>query len=65
MKLRWMLILTVVLLTTRVNAEEALVLKTENEKVSYAFGVDMARNFKSSGIQLDLDALVMGVRDVF
>ena len=53
------------LLAAQVNAEETLVLKTENEKVSYAIGVDTARSLKSSGIQADLDALITGMRDVF
>jgi FKBP-type peptidyl-prolyl cis-trans isomerase FklB len=65
MGLKWTVILAVVFLAAQVNAEETPVLKTENDKVSYAIGIDMARNFKSSGIQVDLDALVMGMRDVF
>jgi UDP-GlcNAc:undecaprenyl-phosphate/decaprenyl-phosphate GlcNAc-1-phosphate transferase len=63
MTVKWMMILGVALLTAHVIAEEAQVLKTQKEQVSYGIGVDMARNLKRQGIEVDVDLLVKGLRD--
>ncbi len=36
---------------------------TQKEKVSYGIGVDMARNFKRQGIQVDVDLVIKGLKD--
>ncbi len=36
---------------------------TQKEKVSYSIGVDMARNFKRQGIQVDVDLVIKGLKD--
>ena len=44
-------------------AGEAEILKTETEKVSYIIGTQIARNFKSQDIEVNLDSLMMGLKD--
>lgn len=38
-------------------------LKTKNEMISYSVGVEVARNVRLQGVELDADALVRGLRD--
>jgi len=64
MTLKWMAVLAVALLAAQAIAEEPLVLKTQKEKESYAIGVEMARNFKRQGIEVDLDIVMRGMKDV-
>jgi FKBP-type peptidyl-prolyl cis-trans isomerase len=61
---KFMAILSVVLLATAVFAQEPQALKTDKEKMSYAIGVDIARNFQRQRIDADTDALLKGMRDV-
>jgi len=56
-------VLGVVLFSAQVSAEETPVLNTMKEKVSYAIGVDMARNIQRQGIEVDRDLLLKGVKD--
>lgn len=44
-------------------AEKTEVLKTETEKVSYIIGTQIARNFKTQEIEVDLDSMMMGLKD--
>jgi len=57
--------LAILFLTAKVNAEETPVLKTKKDKVSYMTGVDMARNLKRQGIEIDPDILIKGFKDAF
>jgi FKBP-type peptidyl-prolyl cis-trans isomerase len=63
MKLLVMTILGLTLLASQVAAEETSVLATRKDKVSYGLGVDIARNFKKTEIDVDPDLLVKGLRD--
>jgi len=63
MKLKWLAVLGMGLWAAQVNAQEPAVFKTPKEKVSYGIGVEMARNFKRQGIEVDPDLLVKGLRD--
>lgn len=63
MKLIWIMVSGVVLLTVQVSAQETPILKTEREKVSYAIGVDVVRNFQQQGIEVDLDLVSKGMKD--
>lgn len=65
MTLKWILVFAFSLLASQASAQDAPALKTEKEKVSYAFGVDMARNFNQQQIELDQNSLVMGFKDVY
>jgi FKBP-type peptidyl-prolyl cis-trans isomerase len=38
-------------------------LKTERDKVNYGIGVEMARNFKRQGIEVDPDLVMKGLKD--
>jgi FKBP-type peptidyl-prolyl cis-trans isomerase FklB len=45
-------------------AEEPPALKTQKDKVSYAIGVDVARNFKKQEVDVDPDLLMRGLKDM-
>jgi FKBP-type peptidyl-prolyl cis-trans isomerase FklB len=64
MKLKWLAVLGVGLLAAQVGCGEKQALKTEKDKVSYGIGVDVARNLKRQGIDIDVDLLVKGLKDV-
>jgi FKBP-type peptidyl-prolyl cis-trans isomerase len=59
----WAAILVFGAVTVQLSAQDAPVLKTDQEKQSYAVGVDLARNLKRKGIAADPDALAKGVHD--
>jgi len=44
-------------------AEKVEIFKTEMEKVSYIIGTQIARQFKSQEIEINLDTLLMGLKD--
>jgi len=43
-------------------AEKAEILKTETEKVSYIIGTQIARNFKTQEVEVNLDSLMLGLK---
>jgi len=52
-------------IATPLFAQEAPVeLKTDQEKISYVFGVSVGNGLKNQGIDPDMDALIQGARDV-
>lgn len=55
----WMLLVTASLVT----AQERPVLKTDEEKASYAIGLDIGTNFKRQSIDIDQGALKAGITD--
>ena len=62
MKLIWMAILALALLAVQVNAQEAA-LQTQNDKRSYAIGVQMAAGIKNQGIEVSPELVAQGLRD--
>lgn len=58
-------VLGTMLLATQVSAAEIKELKTQKDKMSYGIGVSMARSLKDQGIDVEVDVLIKGVRDVF
>ncbi|MDA8126475.1 MAG: FKBP-type peptidyl-prolyl cis-trans isomerase [Deltaproteobacteria bacterium] len=60
--LKWIPVLGVLLMTAPVNAAD-LSLQTQKEKVSYAIGVDLARNFTRMGMDFNVDTLAKGMKD--
>jgi len=64
MRLKWIMILGVVLMVAQASAQETVALKTQKDKVSYGIGVDFARNLKRQGIEVDVEVLARGLKDV-
>ena len=52
------------LLATHLNAEETKVLTTQKEKVSYAIGIDVMKALRQQGIQVDMDLVIKGMKDL-
>jgi FKBP-type peptidyl-prolyl cis-trans isomerase len=50
---------------TAAQPEDPLLLKTQEDKVNYAIGVNMIGNFKQQGIEIDLDLLIRGMKDAY
>jgi FKBP-type peptidyl-prolyl cis-trans isomerase FklB len=53
----------VVLVASLAQAQDPPLLKTPQDKVNYGIGVNVARNFKQQGIDVDLDMVIKGMRD--
>ena len=64
MRATWIAVLMLVLGASPAIAQEAPALKTEKDKVSYGIGVDVARNFKRLGIDVNPDVLTQAIKDV-
>ena len=62
LKRQWLAFLGMVLLTAQC-AQEPTDLKTEKDKVNYAIGISVARNFKQQGMEVDVDLVVKGLKD--
>jgi len=65
MTLKWMLIpvLVAALLVPQAGAQETPALESQKEKVSYGIGVDVARNLKRQGVDVEADLMIRGMRD--
>jgi len=53
------------LLAAQAPAQDTPVLKTPSDRTSYAIGVDVARNFRRQGLEVDLDLVIKGFKDGF
>ncbi len=60
---RWIAVLGAVILIAPAGAAEKRSLGTQKEKISYGIGVGVARNLKMQEIQVDLDAVMQGMKD--
>jgi FKBP-type peptidyl-prolyl cis-trans isomerase FklB len=63
MKLGWIAVLSIFLLTSQVFAEEQTSLKSRKDKVSYIIGLDVGNNLKSRSVDIDADILLKGLKD--
>lgn len=63
MLFRLVVILGIAMLPGWVYAGDSTVLKTQKDKVSYSFGLDIGDNFKKQSIDLDPDLLARGIKD--
>lgn len=63
MKMTWTVLLGSLLLPFHASAEETQVFKSPMDKVNYGIGVEVARNFKNQGIEVDLDMVIKGLKD--
>jgi FKBP-type peptidyl-prolyl cis-trans isomerase FklB len=64
MKLKWVAVVGVALCAAQVSAQEAAVLKTQKDKVSYAIGMDLANQFRKLSVDVDPDMLSRGLKDI-
>ena len=48
---------------TAAHAEEPQALKTTKDKISYGIGMDMFKNFRQQGLDIDLETVILGMRD--
>ena len=63
MKLRWLVVISIVLFAGYVYAGEDLVLKDQKDKLSYSIGMNIGNNFKKQSIDVNTDALIQGIKD--
>ncbi len=56
--------LSIVFLASVVSAEENVALKDQKDKVNYSIGMDIGNTLKSLSVDVNLDILVQGIRDV-
>jgi len=63
MTLTGIVVLGIGMVAVQAGSEEAPVLKTEKDKVSYGLGVDLARNSKRNGVEIDPDLVLKGIKD--
>lgn len=60
---KWMVVLGVVLLAVPAFAGDTPVLKTPIERQSYGLGVEMGKNLKRQGAEMDPEIVVRGMKD--
>ncbi|MEI6786119.1 MAG: FKBP-type peptidyl-prolyl cis-trans isomerase N-terminal domain-containing protein [Verrucomicrobiota bacterium] len=60
---RWVALGAMALTVVHAGAQPAPVLKTTEDKASYAIGVDLARTLKRQGMEVEVDRLVRGLQD--
>jgi len=63
MKLKWIMVLTAVLTSFQAFAGEAPALKSKDDSISYASGVEVARNFKKQDMAFDQKLFIKGLQD--
>jgi len=63
MKHRLIAVLVIALTAFQAFAAEAPVLKSKDDSISYAAGVEVARNFKKQDIKFDADLFIKGLKD--
>lgn len=63
MRFRWMAVAGIALLAGTAWGEEAAVLKTQKDKVSYGIGMNIGSSLKRDAIDVDADLLVKGLKD--
>ena len=63
MKLRWLVVISIVLFASYVYAGEDLVLKDQKDKLSYSIGMNIGNNFKKQSIDVNPDVLIQGIKD--
>lgn len=62
--LKWVMVLGLGFWAVQGSAEEAQVLKTTRDVQSYGIGVNIAKSFKRDEVDIDLELLVKGMKDV-
>lgn len=62
--MRWILTIVMAALPVLAAAQEAPVLKTDKDKLSYALGMDIAAQFKARSVEVDPDLFARAMKDV-
>src|SRR4051812_6942000 len=63
---RWSMVLAIGLLASMAGAQDAPPqFKSDNEKISYALGMDLGKRLRAESLQIDPDALGRGFKDAF
>ncbi|HEY7528480.1 MAG TPA: FKBP-type peptidyl-prolyl cis-trans isomerase [Candidatus Deferrimicrobiaceae bacterium] len=63
MIVRWIAVFAVVLFAGQAFGEEAVVLKTQKDKVSYGIGMNIGKNLQRDAVDVDADLLSRGLKD--
>jgi hypothetical protein len=63
-KLSLLMAILVCLWAFQAGAVETLILKTQKDQVNYAIGINIVSNLKQQGIEVDLDLVIQGMKDV-
>jgi FKBP-type peptidyl-prolyl cis-trans isomerase FklB len=63
MKFKWMTALGILFFVSVVSAEENLILKSQEDMISYSYGVDTGTKLKNLPVSVDLDLFIKGVKD--
>lgn len=63
MKVRFVVALCAVFVTSQAGAAEKMQLKTQKDKISYTIGLDMGNSLKKQSIDVDPKVLARGVKD--
>lgn len=64
MKLAWIAVVGAGVLATQVSAQNKITLKDQKDKVSYSIGLNIGGTFKQQSLDLNLEALLAGIKDV-
>lgn len=63
MKFKLALVAVLGLVVTQAGADELQVFRSPMDKVNYGIGVEVIRNFKNQGMEIDLDMVIKGMKD--
>ena len=63
MKLKWVVAVAVALCAAQLSAQDAAVLRTQKDKVSYAIGMDLGNQFRKLSVEVDPEVLSRGLKD--
>jgi FKBP-type peptidyl-prolyl cis-trans isomerase FklB len=62
LKMNWLVLGGLFLLTGQVWADDSAVLKTDKDKLSYSIGASIGKNFKSEGTEIDANLLLQALK---
>lgn len=62
MAIRWMMVFGIGLLAGTVCAQDASVLKTPKDRISYALGMDFGNQLKTTAVEVDPEIFVQGLK---
>lgn len=55
----------ILLWAAQVHAAETPLLKTPKDMINYSAGVEVVRNYKKQGVELDLELMIKGMKDAY